>query len=99
MDFISNDPAYGQRFHSLNIVDDFTRECVAIEVDTLLHGVRVVHVLERLREIRGLPAPITVDNSPEFAGLALDAWAYQASSTLSFIQPGKPVENGLPRVQ
>ncbi|WP_273660428.1 integrase core domain-containing protein, partial [Pseudomonas aeruginosa] len=81
------------RFRSLNIVDDYTRECLAIEVDTSLPGLRVTNVLERLAEMRGLPRSITVDNGPEFAGRALDAWAYQAGVTLSFIRPGKPVEN------
>lgn len=60
----------------LNIVDDFTKECLAIEVDTSLPGRRVVNVLERLAEIRRLPKSVTVDNGPEFAGKALDEWAY-----------------------
>ncbi|QBI42312.1 transposase [Burkholderia pseudomallei] len=70
-----------------------TRECLAIEVDTSLPGLRVQQVLARLKEMRGLPASITVDNGPEFAGKVLDAWAYEAGVTLSFIRPGKPVEN------
>jgi hypothetical protein len=55
-------------------VDDFTRECVAIEVDRSLPGARVVRVLERLQATHGLPETIVVDNGPEFAGRALDAW-------------------------
>ncbi|CAM3768233.1 putative transposase [Kerstersia gyiorum] len=93
MDFVADGLAYGRRFRCLNIVDDYTRECLAIEVDTSLPGLRVTNVLERLVEMRGLPRSITVDNGPEFAGRALDAWAYQAGVTLSFIRPGKPVEN------
>ncbi len=93
MDFVADGLAYGRRFRCLNIVDDYTRECLAIEVDTSLPGLRVTNVLERLAEMRGLPRSITVDNGPEFAGRALDAWAYQAGVTLSFIRPGKPVEN------
>ncbi|QGR89199.1 transposase [Burkholderia multivorans] len=85
--------AYGRRFRCLNVVDDYTRECLAIEVDTSLPGLRVQQVLARLKEMRGLPASITVDNGPEFAGKVLDAWAYEASVTLSFTRPGKPVEN------
>ena len=65
----------------------------AIEVDTSLGGVRVVGVLERLAETRGLPEVITVDNGPEFAGKALDEWAYRRGVKLNFIRPGKPVEN------
>lgn len=93
MDFVSDGLAYGRRFRCLNVVDDYTRECLAIEVDTSLPGLRVQQVLERLKEMRGLPASITVDNGPEFAGKVLDAWAYEAGVTLSFIRPGKPVEN------
>lgn len=66
--------AYGRRFRCLTIVDDYTRECLAIEVDTSLPGLRVAMVLQRLAEMRGLPRSITVDNGPEFAGRALDAW-------------------------
>ncbi|MBR8434941.1 transposase family protein [Burkholderia cenocepacia] len=90
---VSDGLAYGLRFRCLNVVDDYTRECLAIEVDTSLPGLRVQQVLERLKEMRGLPASITVDNGPEFAGKVLDAWAYEAGVTLSFIRPGKPVEN------
>ncbi len=72
------------------MVDDYTRECLVIEVDTSLPGLRVKQVLERLKEMRGLPASITVDNGPEFAGKVLDAWAYEAGVTLSFIRPGSP---------
>jgi hypothetical protein len=75
------------------IVDDFTREAAAIEVDTSLPAGRVIAVLERLERERGLPQRITVDNGPEFAGKALDAWAYAKGVELQFIQPGKPVEN------
>ncbi|RQX78614.1 transposase, partial [Burkholderia anthina] len=88
MDFVSDGLAYGRRFRCLNVVDDYTRECLAIEVDTSLPGLRVQQVLDRLKEMRGLPASITVDNGPEFAGKVLDAWAYEAGVTLSFIRPG-----------
>lgn len=93
MDFVSDGLAYGLRFQCLNVVDDYTRECLAIEVDTSLLGLRIQQVLERLKEMRGLPASITVDNGPKFAVKVLDAWAYEAGVTLSFIRPGKPVEN------
>ena len=67
----------------------------AIEVDTSPGGVRVVGVLERLAETRGLPEVITVDNGPEFAGKALDEWAYCRGVKLNLIRPGKPVENAI----
>ncbi len=93
MDFISDALSEGRKFRSLNIVDDFNRECLAAEVDTSLTGARVVRVLERLGEIRGLPQLLVMDNGPEFAGQALDVWAYERGVKLHFIQPGKPVQN------
>ena len=93
MDFISDALSVGRKFRSLNIVDDFNRECLAREVDTSLTGVRVVRVLERLREQRGLPQILVMDNGPEFAGRALDLWAYAQGVTLHFIEPGKPIQN------
>ena len=93
MDFVADITVTGRRIRALTIVDDYSRECPAIEVDTSLGGVRVVGVLERLAETRGLPEVITVDNGPEFAGKALDAWAYHRGVKLNFIRPGKPVEN------
>ena len=93
MDFVSDSTVTGRRFRALAIVDDYSRECPAIEVDTSLGGARVVGVLERLEETRGLPEVITVDNGPEFAGKAMDEWACRRGIKLSFIRPGKPVEN------
>jgi putative transposase len=93
MDFITDSLVTGRRFRALAIVDDYSRECPAIEVDTSLGGRRVVSVLDRLGEFRGLPEVITVDNGPEFAGKALDEWAYRKGVKLSFIRPGKPIEN------
>ena len=63
-------------------------------VDTSVSGRRVVRELERLCAQRGVPTRITVDNGPEFAGKALDAWAYARSVQLQFIEPGKPMHNG-----
>ena len=93
MDFVADSTVTGRRFRALTIVDDYSRECPAIEVETSLGGVRVVGVLERLADTRGLPEVITVDNGPEFAGKALDEWAYRRGVKLNFIRPGKPVEN------
>ena len=93
MDFTVDTLADGRGFRTLNIVDDFTRECVAIEVDRSLPGLRVVRVLDRLAAAIGLPQCIVVDNGPEFAGRTLDAWAYTHGVTLRFIRPGKPIEN------
>jgi putative transposase len=93
MDYVADALIDGRKLRALTIVDDFTRECLAIEVDTSLPGSRVVAVLARLRDLRGLPKSITVDHGPEFEGRILDAWAYQNEVDLAFIRPGKPVDN------
>ncbi|PYL98650.1 MAG: IS3 family transposase [Verrucomicrobia bacterium] len=93
MDFVADGLIGGRRLRCLTIVDDCTRECLAIEVDTSITGLRVQSVLERLADTRGLPKSITVDNGPEFDGQVLDKWAYRSSVHLSFIRPGKPNEN------
>jgi len=93
MDFVSDSLYDGRKMRSLNIVDDYSRECLATEVDTSLPGRRVVRVLEQLRERRGLPEVLVTDNGPEFAGQALDVWAYEREVRLHFIEPGKPMQN------
>jgi putative transposase len=93
MDFVTDTLSDGRGIRTLNIVDDFTRECRAIEVDTSLPGLRVARVLERLGVEEKLPKTIVVDNGPEFSGRLLDAWAYQRGVKLHFIQPGKPIQN------
>jgi putative transposase len=93
MDFVADCLASGRKLRCLTIVDDFSRECLAIEVDTSITGRRVAAVLERLADLRGLPRSITVDHGPEFEGQVLDAWAYEENVQLAFIRPGKPVEN------
>jgi len=93
MDFVADSTLAGRRFRALAIVDDYSRECPAIEVDSSIPGAKVVDVLEKLAETRGLPEVITVDNGPEFAGKTMDEWAYRRGIKLNFIRPGKPVEN------
>lgn len=93
MDFMHDQLADGRRLRLLNIVDDFTRECLSIEVDTSLGGRRVARVLDRLVELRGLPERLVTDNGPEFTSKALDSWAYKKGVKLQFIEPGKPVQN------
>jgi putative transposase len=83
----------GRRFRILTVVDDFTRACLAIEVDTSLGGRRAVQVLQRLIESRGAPTMLVTDNGPEFISRVLDAWAYGHSIELHFIEPGKPNQN------
>ena len=94
VDFMSDALSSGRRFRTLNIVDDYTRECLEIEVDTSLGGVRVVRVLEELKRRRGLPRQIRSDNGPEFVSRAVDQWAYEQGLQWHTIQPGRPMENG-----
>ena len=94
VDFMTDALSSGRRFRTLNIVDDYTRECLAIEVDTSLGGGRVVRVLEELKLRRGLPQQIRSDNGPEFVSRAVDQWAYEQELGWHTIQPGRPMENG-----
>jgi putative transposase len=93
MDFMRDTLASGRSFRTLNVVDEFTRECLAIEVDTSLPGARVTRVLDQIQAQRGLPELLIMDNGPEFTGKALDSWAYQHGVRLHFIDPGKPIQN------
>jgi putative transposase len=93
MDFVSDSLATGRSFRTLNIVDDYTRECLAIEVDTSLTGERVARVLQRLLNSDKKPQLIVVDNGPEFTSKALDAWATKNKVHLRFIDPGRPMQN------
>ncbi len=93
MDFMSDSLATGRSFRTLNVLDEYSRECLAIEVDTSLTGACVARVLGRVVEQRGKPKEILIDNGPEFTSRALDAWAYEMGVELRFIRPGKPVDN------
>lgn len=93
VDFVSDALAWGRRIRLFTVVDVFTREALAIEVDTSLSGGRAVRVLERLVLERGAPDEIVLDNGPELAGKAVDQWAYERGVWLRFIEPGKPVQN------
>jgi putative transposase len=93
MDFVSDQLANGRRIRCLTVMDHFTREGLAIEINTSLPARRVIAVLERLAAVRRLPELIVVDNGPEFISKELDAWAYSRGVKLHFIRPGKPVDN------
>ena len=73
----------------MTIVDQFTRECPAIEVDTSITGQRVVRVLDRLRETHGLPQALVVDNGPEFTSKALAAWAKDSGGKAALYYTGQ----------
>jgi putative transposase len=94
LDFVSDSLAWGRRLRLLPVIDAFTRNALAIEVDFSLPGTRVAETLERLIGERGVqPEEIVLDNGPELTGKALDQWAYARGIRLRHIEPGKPVQN------
>lgn len=95
MDFMSDELFDGRRIRLLTIVDNFTRESLAIEVGERIGGQRVVEILMQLGKERGLPRTIRVDNGPEFTSKRLDQWAYLNGVALDFCRPGRPMDNGL----
>lgn len=95
MDFVSDALSDGRSFRTLNLVDAYTRQCLAIETDTSLGGERVVRVLDEVVAKRGQPQVIQIDNGPEFRSKVLDVWACRNGVKLDFIEPGKPTQNGL----
>ena len=94
MDFMSDALASGRKFRTLNILDDFNCESLAIEIDYSLPAERVVRVLAQVALTRGYPAFIRVDNGPEYISQRLMEWAEQHGVMISHIQPGKPAQNG-----
>lgn len=94
MDFVSDALAEGRAIRTLNVVDVFTREGLAIEVDFSLPSLRVVRVLEALIQRRGQPEIVVSDNGPEFTSKAFDQWRHGRGLTHHFIQPGRPMQNG-----
>jgi putative transposase len=94
LDFVADMLSWGRKIRMLTIVDAFSRESLAIEVDTSLPGVRVARVLDRIVGERGAPEAISLDNGPELTSRALDQWAYERGVRLRFIDPGKPQQNG-----
>ena len=93
MDFVHDRLVTGRRFKCLTMTDPCSKEVPVIEVDVSIGGARVCRILDRLFATRPLPETLILDNGPEFAGMALDAWAAQHGVHLHFIQPGKPVQN------
>ena len=93
-DFMSDALWDGRRFRTFNVIDDFTREGLAIEIDLNLPATRVIRVLDRVAAWRGYPAKLRLDNGPEFIALALAEWAQAKGIELDFIEPGRPMQNG-----
>lgn len=93
-DFMSDALWHGPRFRTFNLVDDFNREVLAIEIDTGLPAQRIVRVLDRVASEKGYPVKLRVDNGPELTSVHMSAWAETHGVELEFIQPGKPMQNG-----
>jgi len=93
MDFVADGLSNGQAFRALTLVDNYSRESLAIEADFSLTGKRVVEVLEQAAKRNGKPVAIKCDNGPEFISRAVDEWAYKKGVKLDFSRPGKPTDN------
>ncbi len=93
IDFMSDALMVGRRFRTFNVLDDFNREVLAIEIDLNLPTARVIRVLDRIVEDRGYPRKIRLDNGPEMTSIALADWAEANDVLLDFIERGKPTQN------
>jgi putative transposase len=93
MDFVHDQLATGQRIRTLTIIDSFTRECLALEVDTSLPSLRVIRVLDQIAQQRALPQVIRTDNGPEFTSRRFLSWSLEKRVRATTIQPGKPIQN------
>ena len=94
MDFVSDITVTGRRFRIFALIDEVTRECIALEVDTSITGQHVTRYLNKAMLFRGRPKEILSDNGPEFTSNVLNAWAYEKHIEHVFIDPGKPMQNG-----
>lgn len=92
-DFMSDALCRSVRFRTFNVLDDFNREVLAIEIDTSLPSKRLVRVFEQLKEQRGLPDVLRTDNGPEFLGQVFVEWCESNGIFIDYIEPGKPNQN------
>ena len=93
MDFIHDGLTDGRAFRLFNVIDDYNREALTIEVDFSLPAGRVIRSFNQLIEYRGKPVQIRCDNGPEYISNALKDWAEQQRITISYIEPGNPQQN------
>jgi putative transposase len=93
MDFMSDSPANGRSFRTFNVIDDFNREGLAIDVDFSMPSLRVIRSLEQIIEQRGKPKAIRCDNGPEYVSGEMMIWAKKNSIKLEYLEPGKPTQN------
>lgn len=94
MDFMSDSMIGNRKFRTFNVMDDYSREILAIEIDTSLSSKRVIRTLERVIETRGIPKSVRTDNGPEFTSKEFELWCAEKQITVHYIQPGKPTQNG-----
>ena len=94
LDFVSDSLACGRRFRVLNVVDDWSRECLASVVDTSISGRRVVRELASIAAVRGLPLMVVSDNGTELTSHAVLGWCQETGVEWHYIAPGKPTQNG-----
>jgi len=93
LDFVSDQFGSGRRFRILTVVDDFTKECLALVADTSLSGARVARELDLLIANRGKPATIVSDNGTELTSCAILSWSHERHVDWHYIAPGKPTQN------
>ncbi len=93
-DFVEACTHDGRKFRMLNVVDEFTHECLAIRVDRKLKAIDVIDVLSDLFILRGVPGHIRSDNGPEFIAKSVQAWITGVGAKTAYISPGSPWENG-----
>lgn len=93
-DFVHDACANGQKLKCLTVIDEYTRECLAIEVASAIRSQQVIDVLARLMSVHGMPSCLRSDNGPEFVSTALLQWVNDESFALLLIEPGKPWQNG-----
>ena len=93
-DFVEGRTHNGRKFRMLNIIDEFTRECLAIRIDRKLNSTDVIDVLSDLFILRGVPGHVRSDNGPEFIAKAVREWIAAVGAKTAFIEPGSPWENG-----
>jgi len=94
MDFMSDSIVVGRKFRTFNVMDDCSREALAIKVDTSLSSKRIIRTLNRAIDMHGKPTAVRVDNGPEFTSKDFELWAKEKEITIQYIQPGRPMQNG-----
>ncbi len=95
LDFVSDAFTNGHRFRVLAVVDDYSRECLALVADTSLSGLRVIRELDALIRLHGKPVTVVSDNGSELTSMAVLKWCQETGVDWHYIAPGKPMQNGI----